>query len=167
MAGLFSSLKAMRLPKHSLNDSHGEIVGEKDLHLARRLILAGTDHAKFSRGIVVWLKMEFQVGWMIEFETYRHGVECLSTSSAMLTDLKKLKGRELAEQKQRDLPYKSYTRIVTLSYQALRGMYRARLHHRHPDWGIMCGFIETLPYFESLIYPEGYKSTNDREMERR
>lgn len=146
-AGVGPSLQAMRLPKaqtgkHSPND---------DFNLASKLIRAGNDHAKFARGIVVWLELKLQVGWMIEFETYRHGVECLSTSSAMHGELVGMEGPELAEKKQADLPDKVYTRIVMISYQALRSMYRARRNHRHPDWQIFCDFIETLPYFKQLI----------------
>lgn len=156
-AGTHPSLEAMRLPKESMGDtSWGSLeIGPKDAKLAKRLILAGTDHAKFSRGIVVYLKMQLQVGWMIEFETYRHGVECLSTSSTMHGELRKLSGIELAERKQADLPSKVYTRIIMVSYQALRAMYLARRNHRHPDWQIFCNFVETLPHFNILIMPEG------------
>lgn len=155
-AGLHPSLEAMRLPKESTGDtSWGSLeIGPKDAKLARQLILAGTDHAKFSRGIVVCLKMQLQVGWMIEFETYRHGVECLSTSSTVHGELRKLSGIELAERKQADLPNKVYTRIAMVSYQALRAMYLARRNHRHPDWKIFCSFVETLPHFDILIIPE-------------
>lgn len=155
--GVYWALRAMRLPKKSEGDSTRDEAGPMDLKLASALIRAGDDHAKAVRGIVVWLRVEFQVGFMIEFETYRHGVECLSTSSAMHGELKQLTGVELAEQKQRDLPEKVYTRDVTFSYQSLRSIYKARKMHRHPDWRIFCKFIETLPYFDSLIYPEAQK----------
>lgn len=156
--GYAESMSAMRLPKRSVSDStvtdREFILGPSDADLAARLIRAGADHAKAMRGIVAWLELRMQVGWMIEFETYRHGVECLSTSSAMHGELKELTGPELAEQKQADLPDKVYTRIVTISYQALRAMYLARRLHRHPDWRIFCRFVEKMPYFYELIYPE-------------
>jgi hypothetical protein len=157
LAGLHSSLEAMRLPKKSVGDTSwgSHFIGLGDTKLAKRLILAGTDHAKFSRGIIVYLKMELQVGWMIEFETYRHGVECLSTSSTMHGELRKMSGKTLAEKKQADLPDKVYTRIVMVSYQALRAMYLARRNHRHPDWQVFCDFVEGLPHFNILIMPEG------------
>jgi hypothetical protein len=41
-----------------------------------------------------------------------------------------------------------------MSYQALRAIYIARREHRHPDWRIFCKFIEILPSFKKLIYPE-------------
>lgn len=148
--GVYESLEAMRLPKNQ----EASVSLNEDLVLASKLIKAGTDHAKFTRGINVYLSMEMQVGWMIEFKTYRHGVEDLSTSSSMHNELSKLVGAELAEQKQKDLPEKTYRTIVVISYQAFRAIYKARRKHRHPDWQIFCDFIEELPYFKELIYPE-------------
>lgn len=155
--GFMESMVAMRLPKKSEPDSYyqkGEFhLGRKDGELASALIKGGNDHAKSMRGIVVWATLHMQTGFMIEFETYRHGVECLSTSSAMHGELKLLQGVELAEQKQLGLVDKVYTRAVTISYQALRSMYKARRNHRHPDWQIFCDWVEKLPYFEQLISP--------------
>lgn len=148
--GIHFSLRAMRLPK---NQNRSTTMME-DIALASKLIKAGPDHAKFQRGIMAYIRMEMQTGFMIEFETYRHGVECLSTSSSMHNELVDLRGDELANQKQLDLPNKVYKRDVVISYQALRSMYKARRHHKHPDWQIFCDFIETLPYFKYLIVPE-------------
>jgi len=152
--GVWESMRAMRLPKGGKSDSKFLCLGDGDGELAARLIRAGDDHAKAIRGINAYIELKMQVGWMIEFETYRHGVECLSTSSAMHGELKELSGIELAEQKQADLSDKLYTRIVMISYQTLRNIYRARRKHRHPDWRIFCSFIEDLPHFDKLIYPE-------------
>lgn len=153
--GFQESMVAMRLPKNSKSDSYfiGDqfVLGEDDKRLAGNLIRAGNDHAKAMRGIVAWFTMEMQVGFMIEFETYRHGVENLSTSSSMHTELVKLSGAKLAEQKQKDLPEKVYVRHITASYQVLRAMYKARHNHRHPDWVRFCNTLESLPYFEELI----------------
>jgi hypothetical protein len=156
IAGLKPSLKAMRLPKkNSISDSYncgGNFVfGDKDKHLANNLISIGTEHCKFSRGIDVWVQIEMQIGFMIEFVTYRIGIDDLSTSSSMHNELKKLKGIELAEQKQVDLPNKVYTRIFKVSYQCLKNMYSQRRNHRHPDWQIFCDWIEKLPNFDILI----------------
>lgn len=153
VVGFRWAMRAMRLPKKSVGDTPHRLfmIGPRDLHLASNLVKAGNDHAKAMRGIIVYAEINLQVGFMIEFETYRHGVECLSTSSSMHCELASLKGEELAEQKQADLPDKQYTRILTVSYQALRAMYKARRHHRHPDWQILCNWIETLPYAIELI----------------
>lgn len=154
--GFWRTVNAMRLPKSSQPDSIQDpfSLGDDDARLAGKLIRGGNDHAKCFRGIIVWMRLKFQAGFLIQWETYRHGVECLSTSSAMHGELKLLSGYELAEQKQRDISRKIYIRDLHISYQALRSMYRARRLHRHPDWRIMCNFIETLPYFDKLIFPE-------------
>ena len=153
--GLYESLEDMRLPFNpGYTLDRLKPIPDEDLRRAAKLVLAGDDHAKAMRGIMVWLRLEMQVGWMIEFETYRHGVECLSTSSSMHTELKNLKGADLAEAKQAGLSNRVYRRGVMLSYQALRHIYMARQHHRHPDWQIFCQMIEKLPFFEYLIYPE-------------
>ena len=153
VVGVDWAMMAMRLPKGSKGDTPlgGDRIGKLDLELASAIVKAGDDHAKCIRGINVYLKMRMQTGFMIEFETYRHGVECLSTSSTMHNELKGLKGPELAEKKQKGLPEKVYTRVVMISYQTLRRMYHARHKHRHPDWQIFCNWIEILPYFEELI----------------
>lgn len=148
IAGIDSSLKAIRLPMEGRKEK------TETNQLAKTLIKRGTDHAKFSRGIVVWADLHFQMGWMIELDTYRIGREVLSTSSSMHTDLRDLSGVELAEEKQRGLPEKYYHQICTFSYQTLRSMYIARRKHRHPDWQIFCDWVETLPMFEILIMPE-------------
>lgn len=155
IAGIYESLEDMRLPHtddYTLN--RDSAIPEEDLRLATKLIIAGDDHAKAMRGILVWFRLKMQIGFMIEFETYRHGVECLSTTSTMHNELKHLSGIALAEAKQAGLSDKVYTRGVVMSYQALRHIYKARRNHRHPDWQIFCKIIELLPYFDYLIYPE-------------
>ncbi len=163
VAGIRWAIQAMRRPKGSEGDSYQFVsvlegrcfhIGTKDAHLSANLVKAGPDHAKFTRGIVVYFTIEMQVGFMIELVTYRIGVEDLSTSSTMHGELKLMKGESLAEAKQELLPDKVYVRDCMCSYQALRAMYRARRNHRHPDWQIWCDMIETLPYFDVLIYPE-------------
>jgi hypothetical protein len=167
VAGLVATLRAMRLPKGSENDSEmGSVLnsfndlvsagytvtlGSNDAKLAGNLIRAGNDHAKAFRGPIVWAKFTFQAGWMMHIDQYRIGVECLSTTSSMHNELKHLTGPELAEQKQADLKEKVYTRIAHFSYQALRGVYYARRNHRHPDWPIFCKWINSLPYANELI----------------
>lgn len=155
-AGLYPSLEAMRLPKKSIGDTSwgSRMIGPKDVRLAKKLILARDDKGKFARGIIVWLRIEAQMGWLIEFITYRVGIDCLSSSSTMHENLRQLSGVELAEKKQADLENLVYTRIEKVSYQTLRRIYIARRNHRHPDWQIFCDFIETLPHFDILIMPE-------------
>ncbi len=155
-AGLYPSLEAMRLPKGSRGDTPwGALqIGTEDAVLARGLILGGDDHGKFTRGIKVYLLMHCQVGWAWQYVTYRWGVECLSSSSTMHGNLRGMQGAALANKKQSDLSKLVYVRAEVLSYQAFRRIYKARRHHRHPDWAIFCDFVEKLPHFDQLIYPE-------------
>jgi len=159
VAGLYPSLKAMRLPKGGEGDSDRYdynivLLGPSDKKLAGNLIRAGDDHAKCIRGIDAWIELEMQAGFMIEFDTYRIGCDTLSTSSTMHNELIGMSGSELAEKKQEGLPEKVYKRISKVTYQALRRMYKQRRNHRHPDWQIFCDFIETLPYAKELILAE-------------
>ncbi len=156
VVGVDHSLRAMRLPFQSKKNLNGtwKPTFQEDLKLAAGLIQKGDDHAKAIRGIEAYLQVEMQTGFMLEFETYRVGVECLSTTSTMHGELRGLRGTELAERKQAGLADHVYTRIVKASYQAIRNMYQARKKHRHPDWHIFCEFVEELPYFNNLIYPE-------------
>ena len=53
VAGIEQSMKGMRNPMDSwhLQDTTGDIIGEKDLNLAQRLLKAGAEHAKFMCGL--------------------------------------------------------------------------------------------------------------------
>jgi hypothetical protein len=122
--GIVPAMRAMRLPKGSAGDTVGDQVGKKDLELASRLVKAGDDHAKAIRGIVAWLEIDCQVGWLIEFETYRHGVECMSTcyddKTEVLTDMgwrlfRKLSGHErfaTLNTKNRNVEYQTATDYI-------------------------------------------------------
>jgi hypothetical protein len=149
VCGLAWSLRAMRNPMLS----HEKASLEADLKLAAKLIRAGDEHAKAIRGVIAYFELQMQIGWMVEWDTYRIGVETLSTSSTMYIDHKGKKGPELAEAKQTNLPNVVYRRGAMASYQALRRIYHQRRHHRHPDWQIFCDWIESLPYFDRLIWP--------------
>jgi hypothetical protein len=148
VGGINPSLEAMRLPML------GRKTKSTDDELASKLIRRGTSHAKFQRGVEVWLKATFQIGWLVELETYRIGLDTLSTSSTMHNELRDLVGEELAEEKQLGLVDKQYVRISKVSYQTLRKIYIERRKHRHPDWQIFCDWVETLPKFTVLIMPE-------------
>ena len=163
IGGLFPSMTAMRLPfdggvSDSISNAYEFTLGKKDAKRAKTLILLGDEHAKCIRGIDAWIKVEMQIGVMIEFVTYHIGVDDLSTSSSMHNELVKLKNDELAEEKQAGLSTKMYTRIFKSNYQALRRIYKQRRSHRHPDWQYFCDFIEALPYFKEFIYPEFVES---------
>ena len=149
-----ASLASVRLPK---DQDISRYSTEDTMNLLSQLVRAGDDHGKAARGPDVIIQMSCQVGWLIEYVTYRIGVECLSSTSSMHNELKQLQGAELASQKQYDLVEKVYTRNEKISYQTLRRIYKQRFGHRHPDWKIFTDFIETLPLFEELIMPKKKK----------
>lgn len=150
VVGVEHALRAMRNPRMS----HEKSSLDADLALAAKLVKSGPEHAKFSRGVIAYFEIDCQIGWFVEWNTYRIGVEVLSTSSTMYMDHAGLKGPALAEAKQANLPNVVYRQTVLASYQALRRIYLQRRHHRHPDWHLMAQFIEGLPLFSSLIHPE-------------
>ena len=147
--GLRWAFQAMRNPRMN----HERSTPEDDIKLASKLVRAGDSDGKFTRGIVVWAEMDCQIGWFVEWATYRVGVEVLSTSSTMVMDLKGMKGPDLAAAKQAGLPDVVYHQTFMASYQALRRIYQQRRNHRHPDWQIYCKWIEKLPYAQELILP--------------
>lgn len=42
-------------------------------------------------------------------------------------------------------------RTLMMNYQTLRHIYFDRLHHRQPEFRVICGWIEGLPYSQELI----------------
>lgn len=77
VAGIEQSMKGMRNPMDSwhLQDTTGDIIGEKDLNLAQRLLKAGAEHAKFMRQIHVWADMDMPRYWWSEFDTYHYNTK--------------------------------------------------------------------------------------------
>lgn len=82
-----NALRGMRHPleSYSKSDSRfidgGFVLGENDAALAKKLILAGTDHSKFLRQIFVSMDIEAPIFWWKECSTYSVGVTANSTST--------------------------------------------------------------------------------------
>lgn len=57
------------------------VLGEKDLDLAKRLIVGGTPHRKFLRQILVSVDITAPLYWFKEFDTYKVGTVANSTST--------------------------------------------------------------------------------------
>lgn len=72
VSGIKSAIKGMRNPMNSwiLNDTTNKAIGEKDLILAKKLILAGGEHSKFMRQIQVWVDIDMPRYYWSEFDTY-------------------------------------------------------------------------------------------------
>ena len=90
--GFEPALRGMRNPLASWDRSDSRIgsaegsgtvfvVGKADKDLAKWLIYAGPEHAKFLRQIVCWTDITAPRFWWIEFDTYRIGVEKDSCST--------------------------------------------------------------------------------------
>lgn len=175
VGGFPASFKAMRLPHRSgdksdsgfisgydvdresrciwsTDDSHRVYyVGDEDLKLASKLILAGPEHAKFIRGINVWVEITGPWYWFNELDTYTIGRTPLSSTSSMHIDCKGLTGEELQKAKAAIKGDYEYTRIFAVNYQSLRNIYFQRKTHRLLEWHEFCKWIESLPLAKDLI----------------
>ena len=89
----YGALRGMRNPHESwhLSDTpkcsltgtmqHFNIIGDKDLELAQKLIRAGTDHSKFMRQIFVSMDITGPLYWWKEMDTYKVGTTANSEST--------------------------------------------------------------------------------------
>jgi len=170
LSGFVSALQALRLPYglgcwsmtiHHMNTTnngtlclHDRInINDKDEDLLRSLIKRGDEHAKVVRGIVAYVEINAPRFLWQEFSTYRIGCEVLASESTMHIQGKGLSEEELVKMKN-ELPEGTMQkRIVMLSYQTLRRIYKQRRGHRLPHWREFCLWIETLPY--SWMITEG------------
>lgn len=173
IAGLASTLQALRLPFgkecRSVIDYNGYCVSHedlswdfsntgwidtKDLQLMSTLVKRGDEHAKALRGIVVYAGIEAPIWFYRELETYRIGRERLSSESTMHVECKGLSGEELEFAKD-NIPMGHIQKTVDMfSYPTLRRIYKQRHNHRLPMWHDFCAWIESLPFFDTLIMPD-------------
>jgi hypothetical protein len=63
------------------NDKGEYVLGENDLALASKLAVAGSDHRKFLRQIIVSMDITAPLYWWKEFDTYKVGTVANSTST--------------------------------------------------------------------------------------
>lgn len=126
-------------------------INPKDVSLIQSLIKQGDSHAKCVRGLEVWFEITMPMYFMIEWDTYRIGIDTLSTSSTMHTICKGLGGEELQSIKGEIPASYEYNRIAKVTYQTLRHIYLDRKDHRLPEWKIVIDWIKTLPLAEELI----------------
>lgn len=170
IAGLVGTLEALRLPFKlkprsildfisnsgtlSINGYYNCELHPKDLALLKSLIKKGDEHAKILRGLEVWAKIDMPLYFMVEFDTYRIGIDTLSTSSTMHVDCKNLTGEELQKSKGNINGYYIYERVFKVNYQTLRRMWLQRDNHRLPEWKEFIDWIKTLPLANELILIE-------------
>ena len=63
------------------NEAGEYVLGENDLALATKLAVAGSDHRKFLRQIIVSMDITAPLYWWKEFDTYKVGTVANSTST--------------------------------------------------------------------------------------
>lgn len=80
---VFNGLKDVWEMSPSFFSSTDISIDRRDLDLMNTLVKRGTEHAKVTRGIMVWAKITAPRFWWQEFDTYRIGVEKLSSESTM------------------------------------------------------------------------------------
>ena len=90
MSGLGSAIKGMRNPMNSWDkcdsyyiwpDDEEFHIGPNDRDLMMKLRIAGTDHRKFMRMIVVYANITAPLYWWKEFDTYKVGTVANSCST--------------------------------------------------------------------------------------
>ena len=77
------AIRGMRNPLESWDksDSSDDIIGEKDLTLAQKLIGAGADDSKFLRQIFISMDITAPLYWWKEMDTYKIATVANSTST--------------------------------------------------------------------------------------
>ena len=70
---VYSARNAMNSWDKSDSDIENDVLGEKDLALAKKLVKAGTDHSKFMRMINVTCDITAPLYWIAEHDTYKVG----------------------------------------------------------------------------------------------
>lgn len=174
VAGFAPALKALRLPfgkecrsnsdirmefyetSSPIGDSWSKIreiftVNDSDRKLLSTLVKRGDEHAKVLRGVQAWFEITAPRFWWVEFDTYRIGVEKLSSESTMHIQGQGLSEDELVAMKEAMPEGTMQKRIVMLSYQALRRIWIQRHNHRLPHWRAFCDIIKTLPFATDFI----------------
>lgn len=77
---IYSARNALNSWDKSDSDLDNDIVGEKDLELAKKLFKAGTSHRKYLRQIFVSMDITAPVYWLQELDTYKIGTTRNSSS---------------------------------------------------------------------------------------
>lgn len=86
-------------------DNYSNIIGDKDIALAQKLIKAGPDHSKFMRQIFVSMDITAPLYWWKEMDTYKVGTVANSTSTMHKLSSKPLTEEDFSFDKDWDLFY--------------------------------------------------------------
>lgn len=139
----------------------------------QRLVLAGDEHAKLMRLVMVWFDIRAPRYWWQQFATYRVGVEMYSESTmhtlmdgidddddfAFGTDKHSIEVVRSKINRNEFIGAKTslpegflQRRLVMISYQTLRRIWLHRQHHRLTEWHIFIQALGDLPYADELIF---------------
>jgi len=191
VAGYEQAIRAMRNPMDSWNKSDTYfgwitenigpfIFGPKDLELAKKLVVGGSEHRKFLRLIQVWVTLDMPRYVWTEFDTYKVGVtrvscstmhklghrvlteadfqdgavlpETLSTLNKWGEQYRITKDYEYVKEAKKILPEGFLQRSdVCMNYEVAINMYLQRRNHRLPEWKLICAWIDTLPQMKPLL----------------
>jgi len=154
----------------------GYWLGPEDSALARKLVLAGDEHAKFMRQIMVWADITLPRYLWSEFDTYgfipKNSESTMHTahkrfleaadfeggiSPATLAELNDI----IARQNRKEIISTTFIhqfknalpegflqkRTVCFSYATALRIKKQRKNHRLQGWTEVCDWIDTLPYF--------------------
>lgn len=129
------------------------VMGEKDKELSLKLQKAGPEHCKHVRMVQVWAEINAPREWLIQLDTYRIGVEKVSTST-MHTLMK----RPLTiEDFEHDCINDDYLKYVLDSINTSMEAYRYEQDPVYKEQ-IWRSIIEALPqsYIQKRIYMFSY-----------
>ena len=171
---ILDALRGMRNPLESWDksDSHimngEEIIGEKDMELAMKLIRGGSPHRKFLRQILVSMDLKASSKFWVEYATYKvatvedstsimhmlgkrtltkHDFTPYGTPSYHFLDEFNEKVRKYQKEKKKEdwlwlvynVPHSYlYLRTCTLNYEVLYNMIMWRKNHKLPEWRDFC-----------------------------
>jgi len=146
--------------------------GKNNLELATKLVKAGTEHSKFTRGIVAWMDITAPRYWWQQMSTYRIGNSFLSEST-MYTITKKELTQENFESSipEEILNHLNQTikmgnleeiknilpegflqrRIMVTNYKALKNILDQRHNHKLQEWRYFCKEILNQLQFSEFL----------------
>lgn len=161
-----------------VDENNNDVLGPKDLTLAKKLIRGGAEHRKFLRQIMVSLTITAPVFWWSQMDTYKIGTTRNSTSfmhtgtkrnltvddfekgtdtesidivNRKLEEYRENKSNELFESIRATLPMGYLcTSAVTMNYENVLNILHQRSYHRLEEWKVFCNELRTLPYIKEF-----------------
>lgn len=154
-----NALRGMRNPMNSWDKADSFFgktfwhIGDKDLELAQRLILAGNEHGKFMRQIFVSVDITAPIFWWKEMDTYKVGTTANSTSTMHKLISKPITEEDFEFTKDWDLDFNMAKNYIVQRCEELRKKYIETKDRRY--WR---NLIEILPqsYLQTRSWTANY-----------